>query len=107
MVRTSILIKYIAKKSKEPLCQGMIDLGILKGNLKECIKEKAQRKYYPHDIGHWMGLDVYDACPYKKSNGKEIPLQPSIVMTIGLGIYPDMMDENIPKNTEVWVWVYK
>jgi len=97
MVRPGIFKSALQKTSEELLCQGMIDLGILKGNLKECIKEKAHKKYYPHGIGHWMGLDVHDECPYKKLNGKEIPLQPGMIMTIEPGIYLDEEDENIPK----------
>ena len=85
------------KKSEELLCQGMIDLGILKEKCKEIIKERAHKKYYPHGIGHWMGIDVHDECPYKKSNGEEIALQQGMVMTIEPGIYLDETDENIPK----------
>ncbi len=97
MIRPGIFKSTLQKKSEELLCQGMIDLGILKGKCKELIKEKAHKKYYPHGIGHWMGLDVHDECPYKKPNGEEIALQQGMVMTIEPGIYLDAEDENIPK----------
>jgi len=97
MIRPGIFKSTLQKKSEELLCQGMIDLGILKGKCKELIKEKAHKKYYPHGIGHWMGLDVHDECPYKKPNGKEIPLKPGMVMTIEPGIYLDEADITIPK----------
>ncbi len=97
MIKPGILKSKLQKKSEELLCRGMLDLKILQGDLKTLIKEKAHRKYYPHGIGHWMGLDVHDECPYKKNNGKEIPLAPGMVMTIEPGIYLDEEDENIPK----------
>ena len=97
MIKPDLLRSVLQKKSEELLCQGMIDLGILQGDSKTLIKEKTHKKYYPHGIGHWMGLDVHDACPYKKPNGKEIPLKPGMVMTIEPGIYLDEEDENIPK----------
>ncbi|ADN08680.1 aminopeptidase P N-terminal domain-containing protein [Sulfurimonas autotrophica] len=97
MIKPGILRSSLQKKSEELLCKGMIDLKILQGELKALIKEKAHKKYYPHGIGHWIGLDVHDECPYKKLNGKEIPLQPGMVMTIEPGIYLDEEDDNIPK----------
>jgi len=97
MIKPNILRSSLQKKSEELLCQGMIDLGILQGEPKALLKEKAHKKYYPHGIGHWMGLDVHDECPYKKLNGKEIPLTPGMVMTIEPGIYLDEEDDNIPK----------
>ncbi|MEN4046294.1 aminopeptidase P N-terminal domain-containing protein [Sulfurimonas sp. NWX367] len=97
MIFPGVFKSVLQKKSEELLCQGMIDLGILQGELKKLLKEKAHKKYYPHGIGHWMGLDVHDECPYKKPNGKEIPLQPGMVMTIEPGIYLDAADISIPK----------
>jgi len=97
MIKPDVLRSSLQKKSEELLCKGMIDLGILQGELKALLKEKAHKKYYPHGIGHWMGLDVHDECPYKKLNGKEISLQPGMIMTIEPGIYLDEEDENIPK----------
>ncbi|WP_457748387.1 aminopeptidase P N-terminal domain-containing protein [Sulfurimonas sp.] len=97
MIRPNILRSDLQKKSEELLCRGMVDLGILEGEVKTLLKEKAHKKYYPHGIGHWMGLDVHDECPYKKLNGKEIPLQAGMILTIEPGIYLDKEDENIPK----------
>ena len=97
MIRPNILRSELQNRSDELLCQGMIDLGILQGDLKTLLKEKAHKKYYPHGIGHWMGLDVHDPCPYKKPNGKEIPLRPGMVMTIEPGIYLDKDDMEVPK----------
>ena len=97
MIKPGLLRSALQKKSEELLCQGMIDLGILEGDCNTLIKEKVHKKYYPHGIGHWMGLDVHDACPYKELNGEEIPLKPGMVMTIEPGIYLDKEDENIPR----------
>jgi len=79
------------------LCQGMLRLGILKGNLKKLLKNAAHKKYYPHGIGHWMGIDVHDESPYKTKKGKEIPLKEGMVLTIEPGIYCAKDDKSIPK----------
>ena len=81
----------------ELLTRGMVELGILEGSVKKLIKAEAYKKYYPHGIGHWMGIDVHDQCPYNYSNGKEIPLKRGMVLTIEPGIYIDEKDKSVPK----------
>lgn len=97
MIKPNILRSDLQSKSEELLCVGMVELGILTGSLKKLLKEKAHKKYYPHGIGHWMGLDVHDQCPYKDESGNEIPLQVGMVMTIEPGIYLDTADKKVPK----------
>ena len=97
LIKPGILRTELQSKSEEMLCDGMIKLGILRGKRKKLIKEKAHKKYYPHGVGHWMGMDVHDEAPYKYPNGKEIPLQAGMVLTIEPGIYCDANDMGIPK----------
>ena len=97
MIRPGILRSKLQEKSEELLCRGMVALGILHGNVSELLEAKAHKKYYPHGIGHWMGLDVHDECPYKDEKGKEIPLQAGMVLTIEPGIYIDRDDKSVPK----------
>lgn len=68
------------------LTQGLLDLGILKGGLDEMIETKAYRKYYMHNIGHWLGLDVHDVGAYKVENQWRA-LQPGMVFTVEPGLY--------------------
>ena len=97
MVEPGVKRSFLQKKSVELLCAGMVALGILQGDVKKLLKKKAHKKYYPHGIGHWMGLDVHDAPPYKDAKFKEIPLQKGMVLTIEPGIYLPKNDKNIPK----------
>lgn len=97
MIKPEILRTSLQEKSEELLCEGLISLGILKGSLKKLLKKKAHKKYYPHGIGHWMGLDVHDMSPYKSLDSKELPLKAGMVMTIEPGIYIDKDDKSVPK----------
>ena len=92
-VKRSDLQKYAVKL----LTKGMVKLKILRGDIKKLIKDKAYERYYPHNIGHWMGLDVHDEAPYKDKNNKEIPLQKGMILTIEPGIYIDKNDKSVPK----------
>lgn len=97
MIKPGILRSDLHIKSEELLCDGMIALGILNGKRKKLLKQKKHKKYYPHGIGHWMGLDVHDEAPYKYTNGEEIPLSEGMVLTVEPGIYCDENDTSIPK----------
>jgi len=97
MIKPGVKRSGLQKKAIELLSQGMIELGILKGSLKKAIKNELYKKYYPHSIGHWMGIDVHDEAPYKYENGKEIPLKAGMVLTIEPGIYIDENDKDVPK----------
>ncbi len=74
------------KISEKSLSQGLKDIGLLDGSLDEILDKKLFREFYYHKIGHWMGLDVHDDCPYA-IDGKEILFQDNMVMTIEPGVY--------------------
>ena len=97
MIKPGVLRSDLQKKSEKLLVQGLIELKILKGNYKKIIKKQKHKLYYPHGIGHWMGLDVHDNCPYTDNNAKEIPLQTGMILTIEPAIYIDKNDKNVPK----------
>ena len=72
--------------SEKSLPQGLKDIGLLDGSLDEILDKKLFREFYYHKIGHWMGLDVHDDCPYAV-DGKEILFQDNMVMTVEPGVY--------------------
>jgi len=76
----------VNNKAIEVLTQGLIDLGILKGDLDELIKTEAYKKFYMHKIGHWLGLDVHDVGRYAV-NGNSRELKAGMMMTIEPGLY--------------------
>ena len=50
--------------SEKVITEGLIDLGIIKGNLEEEHEKGSFKDFYMHKIGHWLGLDVHDAGDY-------------------------------------------
>ena len=74
------------EKSVEVITQGLIELGILSGNLEDLIEKEEYTKFYMHRIGHWLGMDVHDVGNYKKK-GKWRDLEPGMVLTIEPGVY--------------------
>lgn len=79
------------------LTQGLIDLGILVGELAELIEEKKVKDYFIHGLGHWLGLDVHDVGDYQINTDKEQrrAFEKGMVMTIEPGIYIPLTDLNV------------
>jgi Xaa-Pro aminopeptidase len=48
--------------------------------------------FCPHDIGHYLGMDVHD-CP---EISKHVGIEPGVVITIEPGIYVKENDESVP-----------
>jgi Xaa-Pro aminopeptidase len=76
---------------------GLLKLGLLKGDKAELISSRDFRKLYPHGSSHWLGLDVHDAGSYEFEPGDrpfrdryfyaQAVLQPGMVLTVEPGIY--------------------
>jgi Xaa-Pro aminopeptidase len=69
------------------IVQGLLDLGLLQGDLEEIIKAEKYKPFYMHRTGHWLGLDVHDAGAYKLSAEEWCHLQPGNLVTVEPGIY--------------------
>ena len=44
----------------EVIASGLKDLGLMKGDVKEAVRKGAHALFFPHGLGHHMGLDVHD-----------------------------------------------
>ena len=86
------------------IAQGLVDLGILKGNAEDLVAMDAHALFFPHGVGHLLGLDVHDmedlgdvagyAAGRTRSDRFGLgylrlnrPLQPGMVVTIEPGFY--------------------
>ena len=72
--------------STRVLTEGMVELGLLSGDVDELIANDAQKQFFMHGTGHWLGLDVHDVGRYKQ-NGRFRKFEPGMVMTVEPGIY--------------------
>ncbi|PKG86483.1 Xaa-Pro aminopeptidase [Colwellia sp. 75C3] len=79
------------------LTQGLVDLGILQGDLTELISDKKIKEYFIHGLGHWLGLDVHDVGDYHINTDREQlrAFEQGMVMTIEPGIYIPLSDLSV------------
>lgn len=75
------------------ITEGLVALGLLKGNVQELIARDAYKVFYMHRAGHWLGIDVHDVGDYKIDDKWRL-MEPGMVTTIEPGIYiaPDNKD---------------
>ncbi|PKP36522.1 MAG: Xaa-Pro aminopeptidase, partial [Bacteroidetes bacterium HGW-Bacteroidetes-15] len=59
-IKPGITYQNIHLIACEVIARGLIDLGLMKGDPKEAVKQGAHALFMPHGLGHMMGLDVHD-----------------------------------------------
>ena len=96
MVRPGVRLEDLKTHSIEVLTEGMVELGLLKGDPAQLIKEKKYMQFYMHNLGHYLGIDVHDAGRYY-FKGESRPAEVGMVMTIEPGIYISPDTSRIPE----------
>ncbi|ENW86726.1 hypothetical protein F906_01795 [Acinetobacter pseudolwoffii] len=91
----------IGNSYKEPhnvavriLVQGLLDLGLMQGDIDDIIEKEAFRQFYMHGTGHWLGMDVHDVGAYKV-DGEWRPYEEGMVVTVEPGLYIAPDDETV------------
>ena len=66
------------------LTEGLVDMGVLRGKVSKLIASQAYKRYFPHSIGHPLGLDVHDV---GTASSTPLVLKPGMVLTVEPGLY--------------------
>jgi Xaa-Pro aminopeptidase len=86
------------------IAQGLVDLGILRGQVSDLVEMDTHALFFPHGVGHLLGLDVHDMedlgdlAGYEEGRKRSDrfglcylrlnrPLQPGMLVTIEPGFY--------------------
>ena len=75
---------------------GLVELGLLEGDIEELIATEAYKPFYMHRAGHWLGMDVHDVGDYKVG-GEWRVLEPGMAMTVEPGIYIAADNQDVAK----------
>jgi len=65
---------------------GLVELGLLVGDVGDLIVNEVYKAFYMHRAGHWLGMDVHDVGEYKVG-GEWRVLEVGMTLTVEPGIY--------------------
>jgi len=93
-----VKMEYLHMKAARIMMQGLKDADIIRGSMDDIMEEDVFALFFPHGLGHFLGLDTHDVGGYPKGvehidrPGVEYlrmrrTLQPGMVITIEPGLY--------------------
>ena len=86
LVRPGVRFHDVHDKAAEVLTTGLVDLGVLSGDVQGLMEERAFGPFFMHGTSHWLGMDVHDVGRYR--DGEEsVELRPGMVLTVEPGLY--------------------
>ena len=59
-IKPGVLFKDLHRKAAAVRTEGLKEMGLIKGNTADAVREGAHTLFFPHGLGHMMGLDVHD-----------------------------------------------
>lgn len=103
-IRPDVEFRAIHHLAAQVLAEGLLDLGILNGNIDTILEHNVHALFFPHGIGHLLGLDVHDMedlgdlagyAPNRSRSEKfgecflrcDRPLRENMIVTIEPGFY--------------------
>lgn len=60
MMKPGIKYKDVHLNAAKIIANGLKKYGIMKGNIDKAVEEGAHALFFPHGLGHMLGLDVHD-----------------------------------------------
>lgn len=86
LFRPGVSIREVNEEVVRIMVSGLVDLGILQGDVETLIAEEAHRQFFMHGLSHWLGLDVHDVGHYGTPSRDRV-LEPGMVLTVEPGLY--------------------
>ena len=95
LINPGLFFKDLHAMGENLLTDLMLELSLVSGRKEDVIKSNEHRKYYPHGIGHWLGMDVHDSGLYM-IKGQPRPIQAGMTFTVEPGLYIPANDKSAP-----------
>ena len=112
-VRPGVKYKDVHLGAARIIAEGLKEIGLMKGDMEEAVMSGAHALFFPHGLGHMIGLDVHDMenlgenlVGYDQEVARSTQfgtaylrlareLKPGFVLTVEPGIYfiPELIDQ--------------
>jgi len=77
-----VLYSEVHIAAARSLCAGLVDLGLLRGEVDGLVEQGAHAAFFPHGVGHLLGLDVHDM----ELLGDEVGYEPGAARSSQFGL---------------------
>ena len=104
-VRPGVPFNQFHDTATRVITAGLVELGLLQGEVDALIEAKQHRAFFMHGTGHFLGLDVHDTGILRNPDKTWKPFEVGNVVTVEPGIYiaPDYEPaEGQPPVAERW-----
>lgn len=91
-VKPGLSLQDLNKQCFSLITEMLIDEKLLTQNKEQILEEALYRKYFPHGLSHWLGIDVHDV-----GLTKDVGLKPGMCFTVEPGIYVSEYDMEAPE----------
>lgn len=85
LLRPGTSIREVNAEVVRIMVTGLVELGVMSGDVDTLIAEQAHRQFFMHGLSHWLGLDVHDVGFY--GNERDRVLEIGMVLTVEPGLY--------------------
>ncbi|KAF4119422.1 hypothetical protein GMORB2_4941 [Geosmithia morbida] len=95
-IKPGVLWDDVHTHAHKVAIEGLLSLGVLKGDKDEIFESRTSAAFFPHGLGHYLGLDTHDVGGNPNSSDKDIlfrylrlrnKLEAGAVVTVEPGIY--------------------
>ena len=97
-IQPEVSMEDLHIKSAEIMMQGLLEAGLVTGSVDDLMEHDIFALFFPHGLGHFLGLDTHDVGGYPKGVDRidrpglkylraRRALQPSMVLTLEPGLY--------------------
>ena len=72
MIKETVRWEDVHTRAHEIAVEGLLDLGILRGEKKDIFEKRTSVAFFPHGLGHYLGMDTHDTGghpDYKDTDG--------------------------------------
>lgn len=92
LCRSGVSLQHVHRGAMAILALQLVRLGFA-STPEELVSSGRLRRYFPHSIGHYLGMDVHDT----QSVPTSTVLAPSMVVTVEPGLYIPHDDTSVPE----------
>lgn len=105
MMRPGITYLSVHKQACRVMVEGLKALGLMLGNTDEIVEQGAHALFFPHGLGHLMGLDVHDMEDLGEQNtGYDNEVQRSQIFGTRFLRYGKMLKEGLVLTVEPGIY---